>query len=396
MTMTNKPAITIGICARNAAATIERCIASVIPEVDAALLLVDDHSTDDTVNRARKIGGRRLRVVHVEHPEGGLALARKTGLATMDTEMGAWLDADDEWIPGRAGRLVEGLESGADVATEPIELFDGVAGTWLRTLEVPSFLASRPIPARLFERNYLPCDAQVGFRVKVFQDAGGYDGAIDVAESYDILLRAIAQRARFHFGTRSGYRMYAYPDSLSRQVNRMRAGVRRILKKHDYEEVRRLCLEVGHPSRVAAWILVSMAMFRNEWEAALQFLDEASPTTADPNELLEAGGPWPFKEGWRRAFQRGTILLLAGGSDAEAADELQKAISIEPVAEVCNNLGVALTRLRQTARAEDCFAQAEALFPGYLDARMNRKNASSLCITTHPLRRHASRSEYAG
>jgi len=137
-----------------------------------------------------------------------------------------------------------------------------------------------------------------------------------------------------------------------------------------------------------------MALFREEPAAALRFLDEASPVAADPGEVLERDGPWPFREGWRRAFQRGTCLLLLGGREAEAADELQRAEALEPTAEGANNLGVALARLRNDGAARACFAQAEARFPGYLDARLNGEAATPGRITTHPLRRQASRAEY--
>lgn len=387
------PPLSLLICARNAEDTIERAVRSACAEPDFPVVLIDDHCTDDTVARAWAVAGDRLRVVKAPEP-GGVPVARQAGLDLVETEFAAWIDADDEWLPGRAERMLQALVEGVDVATEPIALHDGVTGAYLRALEIPDFLRREPVPVRLFERNHLPGDTQVAFRTATFRRAGGYDPAVFGAESFDLLLRVVAGGARFWYGAKAGYRMFSYPTSVSRNLGRQRAALAVALRKHDYERVRALCLAAGESGRVAAWVLVSMALYRGEPGAALAFLDEASPAESDPQEILEGDGPWPFREGWRRAFQRGTCLLLAGGRDAEAVLELERAEAMESTAEGVNNLGVALARCGRLKQARDCFERAEAYYPGYLDARLNRESERSDRITTHPLRRQAARTDY--
>lgn len=384
--------LTIILCARDAESTIERAVHSVLPEADCRLLLVDDGCRDATVALARRAAGNRLRVVAVPAP-GGIPRARQVGLEACETEYAAWLDADDAWVPGRAARILAALGN-ADVFCEAIDLVDGASGRSLRRLDVPSFVQRERIPARLFERNHLPGDTQVGFRVAVFRAAGGYDPDVYGAESFDLLLRAIARGSRFAYGDSVGYRMYTYAGSVSRNLSRQRAALATALRKHAYGDVRRLCAASGEPARVAGWVLVSMALFRNEPEAALEFLDEAAPAHANPDEILEPDGPWPFREGWRRTFARGTCLALIGGRDDEAELEYRRAQAIEPAAEVSNNLGVVLARRGNIGAAQACWSDAETRFPGYADARRNRREPQAGCITTHPLRRQASRSEY--
>jgi glycosyltransferase involved in cell wall biosynthesis len=385
--------ITIMIAAHNASETIERAAASACCELDVPIILIDDHCTDDTVSRAQAVAGDRLRVIRAPDP-GGVPLARQAGLDAVETEFAAWLDADDEWLPGRASRLGSMLFAGADIVGESIDLHDGANTCFVRRMPIPEFLRRRAVPSLLFERNYLPGDTQVAFRTTVFREAGGYDPAVYGVESFDLLLRAMVRGARFRFGCEAGYRMYAYPQSVSRNLARQRGALATALRKHDYDRVKGLILAAGEPARVAAWVLVSMALFREEPEAALRFLDEASPADADPAEILECDGPWPFREGWRRAFQRGTCLLLVGGRDAEAVLELDRAEAMEPTAEGANNLGVALARCGRLEQARSCFECSAERFPGYLDARLNREAAMPERITTHPLRRQASRSEY--
>jgi glycosyltransferase involved in cell wall biosynthesis len=385
--------LTIMIAARNAGATIERAVRSCLEDTSTPILLVDDHCTDDTVARARHLAGHRLHVVPAPDP-GGIPVARQTGLDAVDTPFATWVDADDEWVPGRAARMRAGLEGGADVVVDAFDLHDGATGAHLRRLTAPPFLRGAHGAVRLFERNFLPGDSPVGFRVDVFRDAGGYDAAIYGPESYDLLLRTIARGARFSWSDEVGYRIYAYADSVSRNLARQRAALAAALRKHGYESVRALYLRAGYPPRVAAWALVSMALFRSEPDQVLRFVDEASSASSNPSEVLEPEGPWPYPEGWRRAFTRGTALLLKGGAEAEALDELARAESSEPTAEGANNLGVALARLGRHDAARAAFDRAGKHFPGYAAARHNAVAVTPSHITTHPLRRLSSRTDY--
>ena len=385
--------LTILIVARNAARTVARAVDSCLPEAGCPIILVDDGSTDATGALARAAGGGRLTVVRREAPHG-VSRARQRALDETRTPFAAWLDADDEWIPGRAARLLRLLESGHDLATESIDLHDGPSGAWLRRLEVPPFITAPGGAVRLFERNYLPGDTQLAFDVDCFRRAGGYDAQVQGPESHDILLRALRLGARLGCGDAVGYRMYAYPGSVSRDLSRQRVALALALRKHPYSEIRRLYTGAGLPGRVGAWALVTVAQYRGEQVEALRFLDEASPDDSDADEVLEPAGPWPFREGWRRAFHRGTILMSIDGRDAEAVEQLSCAEALEPTAEGANNLGVALARMGNRARALELFAAAELRFPGYLDARINATSVVPDCVTTHPLRRTASRSEY--
>ena len=290
----------------------------------------------------------------IQAPEpGGIPIARQAGLDAVQTPYAAWLDADDEWLPGRANRLLKSLHQGCDVVTDSIDLHDGATEKFLRRLEVPPFLRCGPVFVRLFERNYLPGDTQVGFRTDVFRHAVMI-GAVFGPESFDVLLRATAKGATFAHLQESGYRMYAYPGSVSRDLPRIRSATALALRKHSYETVRNLCLTAGYSTRVAAWVLVSMAVFREEYDTALDDLEEASPVNADPQTILEPDGPLPLPEGWRRAFFRGSLLLLLGGHNLLAEAELRHIETILPTAEGANNLGVAQVRLGEPPRPWNC------------------------------------------
>jgi glycosyltransferase involved in cell wall biosynthesis len=103
------PRLTVITTAWNAAATIERALASVLDERDIPLecVVVDDGSTDGTAAVVEALAERDPRVIFVRSPQnGGVSDARNRAL---DVARGAWLaflDADDRLLPGAVAALM--------------------------------------------------------------------------------------------------------------------------------------------------------------------------------------------------------------------------------------------------------------------------------------------------
>jgi glycosyltransferase involved in cell wall biosynthesis len=387
-----RPKATIVIAARNAAATIGRAIRSAAAQPDCAIVLVDDFSEDDTVAIARD---EVPHVAVVQPPcHGLLGLTRQVGLDAVTTPFGVWCDADDELLPGRVERLLRAMTTErADLAFDGVELVDGASGAFLRTWPIPLFLDEPPFLFRLFERNYLPGIGQVGFRT-AFARQIGYDPALHGTEDSDFALRALAAGGRAALVHEIGYRMYTYPSSVSRQLERQREMYKRALVKHDYTDVRRMAVDAGAPQPTVAWILVSLAIFREEYSTALRLLDQAAIALDDPDGCADPGGPCSLPDGWRLAFHRGTLMLLMGDADGAIA-ALREAERRCPTPEGTNNLGVALASLGELAAARDCFACAVAANEAFVDARINLTAERPGRITTHPLRREPARTDYS-
>lgn len=106
------PAVSVIIPAYNAEAFLGRAIRSVETQTfrDFELVVVDDGSTDGTADVARSFDSVR----YVRGPHQGEAGTRNLGLAEAKSELVAFVDADDEWMPEKLERQVvfmEGLES---------------------------------------------------------------------------------------------------------------------------------------------------------------------------------------------------------------------------------------------------------------------------------------------
>jgi glycosyltransferase involved in cell wall biosynthesis len=96
--------VCVVIPAYNRTRQISRCLSSVWAQHrlrPKEVIVVDDHSTDDTAAVAASLGARVIR--HTENL--GPAQARNTGLQATNCEWIAFLDSDDEWLPHHLAHL---------------------------------------------------------------------------------------------------------------------------------------------------------------------------------------------------------------------------------------------------------------------------------------------------
>jgi Glycosyl transferase family 2 len=384
-------AATILIPARDSAATIQRAVRSAWMQEGCRVLLIDDWSSDGTAAVARAAFPSLQVLRPVEHRT--LGAARQAGLDAVDTDYVIWLDSDDELLAGRAKRLVRELEeSGGDFAADAVELVDGRTGASRGRLPIPRFLKKDLTLSRLFERNYLPAPGAVAIRTETARRLG-YDAAFHGAEDLDLLLRAVASGARWRLVDEPGYRQCAYPASLSRNLANQRQMLSAALGKHAYADIARCLDRGGWPACVREWAVVSVALFRADWQEALARLEGLAADCADPDAVLEADGPCPLPEGWRLSFQLGTTKALMGDARSALVD-LRRACELEAAPEAANNFGVALRMEGNAGQARTMFQRAADGFKGYADALANLADPSVCRLTTHPLRRDAWRDDY--
>jgi len=102
--------VSVIIPAYNQALYLGAAVQSVLDQtlVDFEIILVDDGSTDETAQVARKICDRRIQYIHQENK--GLSGARNTGIRNSTGRYLTYLDSDDLFLPSKLELLVRVLE----------------------------------------------------------------------------------------------------------------------------------------------------------------------------------------------------------------------------------------------------------------------------------------------
>ncbi len=120
------PAVTVIIPTRNSAAFIEDCLRSVAAQTvsDIEIVIVDSESTDETRVRAESSGvAFRWKTV----PHRGPGAARNLGVEAATGEVIAFLDSDDQWLPGKLEKQLAALEQ-ASAGAVYCRVFEKEAG----------------------------------------------------------------------------------------------------------------------------------------------------------------------------------------------------------------------------------------------------------------------------
>ncbi len=185
-----RPLVSVVIPTFNRADLVLRAIGSVLAQDYPAMevLVVDDASTDDTAARVEALGDRRVRLLR-QSVNGGVARARNAGMDAAAGALIAFLDSDDEWLPGKLDRQVELLVR-APARTALVHGGTEVVAPGGERVYLPPRAEGRVFPTML-ARNVLPGFPFNGvMRREVVETIGGFDPTLPAVEDWDFLIRA--------------------------------------------------------------------------------------------------------------------------------------------------------------------------------------------------------------
>lgn len=105
------PSISVVIPAYNRANTIRRCLDSVLAQTVSPLeiIVVDDRSTDETVQIVQNYTDPKVRIIILEK-NSGAQVARNRGIREAKGDWIAFQDSDDEWLPNKLEKQICALE----------------------------------------------------------------------------------------------------------------------------------------------------------------------------------------------------------------------------------------------------------------------------------------------
>lgn len=202
------PTFSIIIPVYNASAYIEQSLTSVFAQSygDFEVIVVDDGSTDDTVDRVNKFSHHQsLRYVY--QTNAGPAAARNTGLQLATGELIAFLDADDLWHPGKLAAHFERMQTNAKI---------GLSFNWFEVFydlpEVERLMPWFAPPTKstlhwqdFLIRNWTGTSSTVVIRADCLKGGRGFDPRFRTGEDYQLWLE-IAQ---------NGWEVSFIPDALT-------------------------------------------------------------------------------------------------------------------------------------------------------------------------------------
>jgi glycosyltransferase involved in cell wall biosynthesis len=199
-----RPLVSIIMPSFNTVAYIGEAIDSVISQdyPNKEIIIVDDGSTDGTVDVVRGYGDR-VRLLHTQR--GGPAVARNAGIAAASGKYIAFNDSDDVWLPGRLRIQVADLEVHPDVGVNYVDII-----WWFRDSDGQFRIPHLPQPnlddtgdtvARIDPEHSgwiyhnllfdsLMSTITVLLRRSLIDEIGPFDESLKRGEDYDMWLRA--------------------------------------------------------------------------------------------------------------------------------------------------------------------------------------------------------------
>ena len=226
------PRVSVIIPTYNRCNMLEQAIQSVLNQTfqDFELLIVDDHSSDDTHKVVAAIDDARIKYIRHESNKGAAA-ARNTGIRNASCAYIAFLDDDDEWLPEKLGLQLALLES------SPLE----VGGVYTGYESVDSFSGkilhiSRPghtgnIYNTLLINNCIGSTSSLLLKRVCFDVAGCFDENLPNFEDWDLCIR-IAKYFQFYCIPNPLYKYYVHNVKLSNNPEELDKGIFIMLKRY--------------------------------------------------------------------------------------------------------------------------------------------------------------------
>jgi glycosyltransferase involved in cell wall biosynthesis len=201
MSEPNSSLVSVIIPVFNGQETIPRAIDSVLAQSyrERELIVVDDGSTDSSVEVVRKYGSK-IRLV--EQKNGGVASARNHGIKLAKGEYVAFLDADDFWVPEKLAIQVEIFKQHPSVGLtfSNLEVVNK-QGERLGFTYVSSHLRCAPSWEDLLVKGPRVLASTVLARREMILRAGGFDADRFTSRGYedrDLFLR-LRELTDFHY-----------------------------------------------------------------------------------------------------------------------------------------------------------------------------------------------------
>ena len=196
----SRPEVSVVIPAYRVAAYVGDAVKSIVTQAPASVeIIVVNDGSPDTADLERALAPYRDRIVYIKQQNGGVSSARNTGILAARGEWLAFLDADDEWLPGYLESQQNFLRNNPtfDMVFTNGLIFGDTHLAGRTTMEFS------PIEGEITLLRALAGECPIGYCALVRRElvvrAGMFDTSLHGSEDYNLWLRIL------HLGGRIGW-----------------------------------------------------------------------------------------------------------------------------------------------------------------------------------------------
>jgi GT2 family glycosyltransferase len=187
------PIISVVIPTYNAERTILNTVESVQKQTfsDIEILLINDGSTDQTLDLIQHISDQRLKIFSYEN--AGLPVTRNRGVSHAAGEFISFIDADDLWTPDKLELQLLALQQHpeAGVAYSWTSYF--IDGQETSIFPYDSISLNGNVYSKILVNNFVASGSNILVRRKVVESLGGFEPTLRACEDWDFYIRLAAK-----------------------------------------------------------------------------------------------------------------------------------------------------------------------------------------------------------
>jgi glycosyltransferase involved in cell wall biosynthesis len=258
------PAVSVILPVHNRADVLARAIQSVVDQhlANWELIVIDDGSTDGSVDVARSFGDERIEIVELAENRGG-NIARNEGVRAARAPLIAFLDSDDTYLPEKLERVVGIFEAkpNLDLLVDSFVKVQPPGSRRSRVVRKNPVIDDRELFRKaLFTRQLWKATPAITAKHEAIVRAGMFDETLRRLQDFDLLIR-ISDFANCASTDEVLWVKYWDERSISAQDNMIPANIELCRRHPEFLRVPEYRPGLAHALRLSLWRRLKSAQF---------------------------------------------------------------------------------------------------------------------------------------